>query len=158
MQLYYKFGKIRMHKLLKIIDPMVRAFLATPSPWLPQCFRIRFILGLWFLGCIFINVNIQTSFIASMTKPGFESEISTQKELLKSNLIKHYGTAWVHIVLKSIRSIFLGCIFRYEVIIPRLQFGPEFQKVYKSAQTPVGLFNAALKKVSLSIQMGLILK
>lgn len=79
------------NELIKTTEIMLRAIFATSSHWLPKATRIRLILGFWLFGCIFISVYIQTSFIATLMKPGVESVITTHEELLKSNLQKVIG-------------------------------------------------------------------
>lgn len=73
------------------MESIIRAFFATSNPSLPQTLYMRFVLGLWIVGAVFITVHIQTKFIAIMTKPSIVNEIKTQEELMKSSLTKITG-------------------------------------------------------------------
>lgn len=58
---------------------------------MPQTFRMRFALGLWIVGCVFIIAHIQTNFFVMLTKPTYQPEIKNQKELLATKLNKTIG-------------------------------------------------------------------
>lgn len=77
-----------MFEFIKIIELIFRTFVAISNPWMPRSLRMRIIFGFWLAGFIFINAFIQTKFIATLMKPGFESEITTHEELLNSKLDK----------------------------------------------------------------------
>lgn len=117
-----------MHQFVRIGESIIRVFLATTNPSLPQSFRVRLILGLWFLGCIILNAHVQTNFIASLTKPGYNTEISTIHDLLESNLQISYADA-------------------YADLVERLNFGKELRRIGVSKRTTDGFFQAAMKKV-----------
>lgn len=86
IQIKFKFRKFRVAYYIKIYGTIARAFLATPNPSLPPDFRMRFVLGLWIMGGLFVTIHIQTNFIAVLMKPNVENEIKTQTELLNSDL------------------------------------------------------------------------
>lgn len=94
LQKKFQIKNFEIDEFLKISGIIGRAFLSTMSPSLPKCYQMRFILGLWFVSCVFINARIQTNFIAALTKPGIEEEISTQEELLHSNLNKSISISY----------------------------------------------------------------
>lgn len=77
---------IKWSDCMKLTESVLRVLFATPIPSLPRSFRSRIVLGFWIFGAIFITAHIQTHFIALLTKPGNEKEISTQDELLTSGL------------------------------------------------------------------------
>lgn len=87
----FKFHEINLKGYMKMNELILRSFLSTPNPSLPRALRMRFTVGLWLVGCLFIVAHIQTSFITILTTPGVSSEISTQKELLESSLNKNLG-------------------------------------------------------------------
>lgn len=91
LDIKFEFHEINLRGYMKINELILRSFLSTPNPSLPRDLRMRFTVGLWMVGCLFIVAHIQTSFITILTTPGVTSEISTQKELLESSLIKNSG-------------------------------------------------------------------
>lgn len=91
IQIKFELKIFNWNKYIRIYEIVLRAFLATSNPKLPRSSSMRFVVGLWILGTVFITVNIQTTFIAGMTKPGIGHEIKTHEELLKSDLIKATG-------------------------------------------------------------------
>lgn len=86
IQTKFSIRHMRLSYYIKITEIILRAFFATSNVSLPHTSRMRFALGLWIVGAVFIAAHIQTNFIAVLTKPGFENEISNQNELLQSGL------------------------------------------------------------------------
>lgn len=70
---------------------VVRSFLASPNPTLPRSVYMRFLLGIWILGTVFMIAHFQTTFIAVLTKPEMSNEINSLEDLLKSTLIRSTG-------------------------------------------------------------------
>lgn len=91
IQIKFDFKNFNLNKYIRLFEIVVRAFLATSNPRLPRSFYMRFVIGLWILGAVFITAHIQTTFIAGMTKPGIGHEIKTHKELFQSDLVKITG-------------------------------------------------------------------
>lgn len=150
IQIKLRFRKCTLSGVIKMIEIIARAFLATSNPTMINSLRMRFLIGSWFWSCIFINACIQTNFIAFLTKPELSSEISTQEELLNSGIPINYGPSLVillSIVGKKNNSSVL-CINSYEQFVPRLYLGKEFQKISSNKTTSLGLLKVALKEVS----------
>lgn len=93
IQIKFRYEKFTFFGYLKTIEIVTRSLLATSNTFLPQTFHMRFSLGFWLFGCIFINAYVQTNFMVAMTKPAINDEISNHKQLLKSDLNKTIGIA-----------------------------------------------------------------
>lgn len=91
VQIKFKWKKFVLMGYLEVTEFIVRTLLITPAPSLPRSIRMRIIIGPWLVCCVFIAATIQTNFIANLAKPGIESQISTQEELLHSDLKKVYS-------------------------------------------------------------------
>lgn len=91
IQVKFRFGRFSVFGYLKISEIATRLFLATSNPSLPTATRMRLMLGSWCIGCVFLNIIIQTNFASLLTSPGAEPDIESQEELLKNDLPKIYS-------------------------------------------------------------------
>lgn len=123
-----RFNQLTWSNYLNVSETILSSFLATTNRRRPQSLQMRFVFGLWFLGCVFITAHIQTSFIANLTKPGYNTEIQDQNELLKSNLNITIGRAHIS-------------------FLKRTAVGRELLKVKDNETTTMGLFKTAKKMV-----------
>lgn len=92
IQMKLRFTEFNLSIFIKTSEMIIRSFLAIPNGRKIRFLRMRLAFGFWLIGCIFITAHIQTNFIAILTSPGYETEISTPQEVLNSKLIKTSGT------------------------------------------------------------------